>query len=146
MIKLKTFTLQEYNPDDIDHKSTMISLFNDKDTNTFMGNVEDFGKNILKAKDGYSNMYIAYKDDNPIGLVSLYFLDSKYEVCYAILPEYRQQGLASLLLGEYTDYIFNNTNIEDLYLYINKANRNSIIVANRNGYNKTAGVEYKRSK
>ena len=146
MIKLKDFELQEYKPDDIDHKSTIIYLFNDEETRKYMGNVEVFGKNILAAKDGYSNIYIAYKDNEPIGLVSLYYLDSKYEVCYAILPKYRHQHLASILLGEYTEYVFDNTDIEDLYLYINKGNRNSILVANNNGYTKTGGVEYKRSK
>ena len=144
MIELNTFILYEYDENNEEHNKTWDTLLKDPNFILFLGN--DFGTNIKKATDEYSNIYIVYKEGIPIGMSSLYYLDNKYEVCYAIIPEYRSKGLATLLLDEFTNYIFNNTSINDLYLYINDDNNKSIRVANKCGYNKTNNLEYKKSK
>lgn len=146
MVKTKSFDLYEYDYNNLDLRSTLIKLSNDDSTKMFLGNLQIFIENVRKNFDPYSEVYIAYYHDNPIGLVSLNFLDSVYEICYAILPEMREKGFASSLLKEYTEYIFENTNIEELYLYINTANKVSAIVARNSGYERSRGIEYKRSK
>jgi len=146
MIKTDSFELHEYDSSNVDDRKTIITLFNDDKTRLFLGNIDAFIDNVRNNKDIYSNVYIASFKGEHIGLISLNYLQSKYEICYAILPEKRRQGLASLLLGEFTEYVFNNTDIKDLYLYINTANKSSLLVAYNNDYTKTNRIEYKRSK
>ena len=145
MINLSTYKLEEYDLKNIDHKSTLINLFNDKDTFKYMGNILSFTESIITSTDDISNIYIAYLDQKPVGFVSIYFLGEKYEICYAILPSERNKNIASTLLGEFTDFIFRNYPIDDLYLYINRENESSIKVAIKNDYVQNGIVEYKKS-
>ena len=146
MIKTDTFELHVYDSSNALDYKTIITLFNDEQTRLFLGNVVAFIENVRRNKDPFSEVYIAALNGESIGLISLNYLNTKYEICYAILPEKRKQGLASLLLGEFTEYVFNNTNIKDLYLYINTSNKSSLIVAYNNDYIKSNKIEYKRSK
>ena len=146
MIKTKSFDLYEYDYNNLDLRSVLINLSNDENTRYFLGNLDVFIENVRRNKDPFSEVYIATLNGEPIGLISLNYLKTKYEICYAILPEKRKQGLASLLLGEFTEYVFNNTNIKDLYLYINTSNKSSLIVAYNNDYIKSNKIEYKISK
>lgn len=148
MINLETFDLIEYNELDLDHRIVTINLWNDKSVSSFMGDIEEFIFNVINSKsdDNYNNIYLVEKNNSIIGLVSLYCLDTKYEICYAILEQYRNNHYASKLLKEFSNYVFNNTNIDNLYLYINKSNIVSLKVASNNGYLKTGDVEYKKGR
>lgn len=145
MIMLDSFNLEEFDEKDLDHKYILASLFNDSDTFKYMGNILDFKDNVLSAEDDISNFYIVYQGEKPIGFVSLYYLSEKYEICYAIIPEERKNGVATSLLGEFTNYVFSSYPIEDLYLYINKENEGSIKVAIKNNYIQNNLIEYKKS-
>lgn len=142
-----SFKFVECNLDDFEHKCSLIVLSNDKDVQEYLGDIFKVYENVI-AKKGidYSNVYMVYLDDKVVGLVTLYYLDNEYEICYAVLPEYRLKHYSSDILKEFTDYVFENTNINELYLYIKNKNVRSVKIATNNGYLKQSKIKYKKVK
>lgn len=78
--------------------------------------------------------YLFLIDNNIVGFFNVEKLHGYPEIQYAILKEYRNLGLGSMLLENLTTLMFLNTNCEKIYLMINRKNTPSLKVASKNGY------------
>lgn len=81
-------------------------------------------------------------EEDIIGFVSIYYSDNTYEISDGILPRYRGKGYSTILLNEFSSYIFTNTNIDSLYGYIDINNNSSIKSALKNEFVQIDEKEY----
>lgn len=72
-MKLDNFILKEYKEYDLYHRSIITLLNNDYYVNKYMGNLFLLQKNINKRKedDNLLNFYIAYYNDDIVGMICL---------------------------------------------------------------------------
>jgi len=146
---LEHFVLEKYDFNNYFHKLTVILMSNDYDVCKYIGNIdiliEEINNNSLE--NNYDCFYIVYKKDsvNPIGFISFRFSKDTniYYIIYGILPKERGNKLSSLLLREFTEYIFNKyLEVEEVTLQINKSNLISMKTALSSGYYKECGTRY----
>lgn len=150
-IELKNFYLENYNEYNNEHKSTMILIGNDKDSQKYLGNIDYMIHEIKRRRENNNTdeIYIVFENKkfaDPIGFISVSIIDGLFEISYGILPKYRGKGYASKILGEFSQYLFKNYEIEDLYLQINKENEGSIKVALKNGFDNERLTKYHRGR
>lgn len=136
-MKLDFFELQEYDFNNLNHRSVIIELYNDKDSRKYLGDLSYSIEMINKRKENnfLNNAFIAYRNNNPIGYISITTKENNYEISYGILPKYRGENLGMLLLQDFSLNIFKeNKNIDELSLIISKDNIKSRKTAISAGY------------
>lgn len=145
MMELDNFHLEEVNKDDNYHQKIIKELNSDPMVKKHLGSMNisiDFTeRNALKT--GIDVIYIAFYNNEAIGMISLNAVDNIYEISYAILSEYRNGYLASLLLQEFSEKVFENYSyINQLNLLILNINTASKKVAQLVGYKKEENSNY----
>ncbi len=141
-ILLSSFELELYNINNSIHNDVLNELWLDDNTKKYLYGKDEFINNILNGNNELNSIYLVKKDNNYIGFVSLYYCDNIYEVCDGILIDFRNKKYSSLLLNEFTKYIFNNTDIDRLYGYIDEDNIASIKSVLNIGFVKNDEKEY----
>ena len=93
IIKLDNFELYEFDYNNADHSELLFELLNDREVNKYLGNVDILIKRILSESDKvlYDSVYVVYRDI-PIGLITLDLVSKKFEICLALLSEYRYKA------------------------------------------------------
>lgn len=144
-IQLDNFLLEPYRKDNIDHRSVIITLGNDKGTQKYLGDLDYMIERIRQRRleNFVDEIYIAYYNDYPIGLASLSIFDGKYEISVGLLPEYRGQHLAPMLLSEFSEMTFEMyPDLESISIRVNTANESAIKSIDLSGYEKKSSTEY----
>ncbi len=134
---LDNFILEEYNEKNMEHKTVLVKLENDLKTQKYLGDLEILNEFIKENKNNglISNFYIVYFHYNPIGIITINQYNKFYEISYGILPEYRKQNFAVLLLKEFSKKLFKKyKEIDQLDLRINIKNIGSQRVATLAGF------------
>jgi len=146
MLKLDNFVLEEYN---YTHNKIIEELQIDQNTKKYLGDLK-FTISMIKKRNLENNIdkaYVAYYNNYPIGFITISYMDEKYQISYAILPEYRKQNLGSLLLQEFSEAIFQEySNIDELILKIKEDNIGSQNVAELAGFEKSAKETFTQRK
>ncbi|MGN1338241.1 MAG: GNAT family N-acetyltransferase [Candidatus Coprovivens sp.] len=143
-MELESFKLMEYN-DSIEHRRIIVELWNDEESRNFL---YDLSKEIryLEEKnflDKRNNAYIVYKDNNPIGYISLKGENNKFTISYGLIKEYRGKHLGTQLLREFTSKVLvTYSDIDKLILIIDNKNIGSKKVAINAGYQKESIIRY----
>lgn len=136
-MELDNFYLAEYNNRNIDHKTTIIELENDKDGKNYLGDLEYHVLMVNKRQEENpcNHAYIAYYDDIPVGFISITSKDDNYQISYGIRPKKRGEYLGALLLQEFSEKMFDiYPEIDKLTLIINNLNTGSKKTASLAGY------------
>ena len=146
---LKDFELVEYDEKDFEHKKAIIQLNNDANVYRFLGYIEMYINNCVKQgeKNGIDMFYIAKQNGEVIGFIALNVIGENFELSYAIVPNHRNKHLASLLLKEFSENVFEQYNyIDKLYLHINQQNTGSIKTAMLVGYQREDSTKYSKKR
>lgn len=149
MITLKDFILYEYDEKNYDHLVVIRSLCNDLLVQKFMGDIDSVIANInnKNQENHIDQLYIVKNNQNYIGIIYVNLLDNNnYYLSYALLHEYRGNHYSEKLLKEYTNYLFDHTPIETIYLSINPGNIASRKIAYHVGFNKNGTTKYSMSR
>lgn len=144
-MELDNFFLAEYDERNVDHKTTIIKLENDSTAKTYLGNLEYHIARINQRKEQNrcNHAYIAYYNDVPVGFISIYLEQEKYQISYGIIPEKRKEYLGALLLQEFSEELFEEyPEIETLTLLINNLNTGSKKTARLAGYTHESGITH----
>lgn len=144
-ISLDNFKLEKYNKYDGDHISTIETLAIDPNITKDFGNLEYMVTCIERRyrENFYDQLFIAYYKDHPIGFISTSLVDDTYDIRNGILTKYRGYHLSSLLLLEFSEYLFKiNSNIQELCIEINKENTEEIENALLIGYESIGRNKY----
>ena len=141
-IKLLDFDLELYDNNNINHTKLLDELWLSDGTKKYLYDKEEFINNIISGTGKYNCIYLVMLDSNYIGFVSLYYCDNTYEICDGIINKYRNKGYSTKILKEFSKYIFSNTNITELYGYIDENNIASIKSAINSGFVHKNGKEY----
>ena len=135
----------KYKSNNINHKSVIVKLVNDPISMRYLGDLS-YLITYLSNVNELDGFYVVNYNDEDIGIITLSKLDDKYFVTYGLIPEYRGNHLASVLLNEFSSKIFeDNEDINELYLSINKQNIASRKTASSAGYLKENEMRFKRS-
>ena len=144
-VYLDNFVLEDYDEFDYNHKCTIMELSNDIDARNYLYDVK-WKMDAVKrrSEDNPLNLaYVAFYNDYPIGIITLSYINREYYISYGILPEYRKQYLASLLLQEFSEYLFTTyPEIDALNLSIVEKNTGSVHTAKRVGYERITNPRY----
>lgn len=140
-MKLKSFNLEQLDLNNQEHKSMLISLFNDSDVLNTLGYMDILIDEYLDKK---LNFYVLYKNDIKcyIGIILFISICDSLDIRYGILPNFRGFGYASILLKEVSDFLKENSDINTLSLFINPSNIASIKVALNSDFKKNGTVKY----
>lgn len=106
-------------------------------------------RKIIKDKTIMKNVPFHFKKSHfflvngeIVGFYNIEQIHDYPEIQYAILKEYRNLNYGSLLLEKITSLIFENSDINRIYLMIHKENLSSIKVAIKNGYRIDEELQY----
>lgn len=77
-----------------------------------------------------------------VGFYNIEKIHDYPEIQYAILKEYRNLNYGSLLLEKITSLIFEDSDVNRIYLMIHKQNISSMKVAIKNGYRMDEELQY----
>ena len=144
-MELDNFYLAEYDGKNIDHKTTIIELENDKNGKQYLGNLEYHiaAVNRRKEESRCNHAYVAYYADIPIGFISITNKNESYQISYGIRPKSRGEHLGALLLQEFSEKMFEiYPEIDKLTLIINNLNTGSKKTADLAGYTQENSVRH----
>lgn len=141
---LDNFTLIEYDPNRSEQKHIVDRLKQEPAVNKYLGDLQYLALRIAQRKEEnkYNLLFLAYYDENPIGFISLTYLEESYQISSALFKEYRGQNLGSLLLQEFSEKIFEEYPIDKLILKINNENIAGQKAAELGGYDKEDSTTY----
>lgn len=151
MIKLRNFNLEKI--DKIKHYSLLMKLNRDKNINKYISHnfISFLDKHEAKSDDKMEigKAYVVNKDKKNIGVVGTLDMSSTgvVEVWYSIDKDLREKGYGEKVLAQVTPYLIENIKgLNDIELKIDKNNKASKKVAERNGYilddeNKELGID-----
>lgn len=129
-IFLDNFILEEYNFHNSAHKEVIYEL--NQDCQKYLGNLffmieRSFQRQEINQEN---NFFIAYYNDDVIGIISLKVENQIYEISIGIRKKYRHQYLGTLLLQEFSEKLFEiYPHLQQLSLKIDSTNTNSIKAA-----------------
>lgn len=142
-MELNSFKLIEYDQKNIDHRRVAVELSNEKNGNYYFGDIDYRISELKKYNSPYNKAYIAYYLDIAIGYISLAHKEDRYEVSYSIVPKYRGNHLASYLLKEFSEKIFEiYPEIDKITLLISNLNTPSKKTALNANYKKETSSRY----
>lgn len=151
MIKLRNFNLEKI--DKIKHYSLLMKLNRDKNINKYISHnfISFLDKHEAESDDKMEigKAYVVNKDKKNIGVVGTLDMSSTgvVEVWYSIDKDLRGKGYGEKVLAQVTPYLIENIKgLNDIELKIDKNNKASKKVAERNGYilddeNKELGID-----
>lgn len=141
---LDNFTLIEYDPNRSEQKYLVDRLKQEPAVNKYLGDLQYMALRIAQRKEEnqYNLLFLAYYDEDPIGFISLTYLDESYQISSALFKEYRGQNLGSLLLQEFSEKVFEEFPIDKLVLKINSENIAGQKAAELVGYDKEDSTTY----
>lgn len=145
MLELEHFKLKYFNNYDEIHKTVIVELFNDRAGKMFLGDLMYANAMIERRKEeDYRNCaYIAYRNNDAVAYISLSIKDNSYQISCGVRPKYRGMHIATVLLEDFTNKIFEKyDDINELTLIINNLNTGSQRVALNVGYEKVNSVKY----
>ena len=140
-MELDSFILEKYDSSRKLHQEIVTSLMQSQN-NEYLGNIYYMIESIYKRKANdfrhLNEVFIAYYNDYPIGLISITYLNERQEISIGILEKYRHQYLGSLLTFEFMEKIFElYPDINELYGVIDGKNINSQKMAKKIGSENT---------
>ena len=149
-MNLDNFYLAPYNGGNMEHRNIFLKLWNDKAGKEYLGDLEYNIKTIRQTKkeDSRNEFYIAYYGDQqnnyrPVGFIALTTMNNDFEITSGIIPEFRHQHMAALLLEDFTEKIFESySDIDELTLRIKDSNVPSKKTAQLVGYVKRDREKY----
>lgn len=144
-MELSTFKLEQYDDDKLEHRRTLVELWNDPISREYLYDLTKETRYIdeKNLEDNRNNAYIVYFENEIIGYISIMGENNRFHISYGITPEHRGKKLASPLLKEFTSEIFKNyETIDELVLVINRKNIVSQKVATNAGYQKDSIIRY----
>lgn len=146
-MKLDNFVLEKYSEYDDIHNEVLNNLGSDNATKKYLGDLRYAIFRIEQRKQEYdcNAFYIAFYNDYPIGYISLTNIKYSFQISSAILPKYRGQHFAALLLQEFSEKVFETYSyIDKLDLVIENKNIGSIKSAELAGYEKEGNAYSQR--
>ena len=136
-MELDSFILEKYDSSRKLHQEIVDSLMQSQNSE-YLGNIHYMIESIYKRKANdfrhLNEVFIAYYNDYPIGLISITYLNERQEISIGILEKYRHQYLGSLLTFEFMEKIFElYPDINELYEVVDDKNSNSQKLVQRIG-------------
>ena len=136
-MELDSFILEKYDSSRKLHQEIVTSLMRSQNSE-YLGNIHYMIESIYKRKANdfrhLNEVFIAYYNDYPIGLISITYLNERQEISIGILEKYRHQYLGSLLTFEFMEKIFElYPDINKLYEVVDDKNSNSQKLVQRIG-------------
>lgn len=144
-VELDSFFLIEFCPDNLEHQQILQQIEATPDGQKFLGNLSYAIQRIHQRREvhPFNMAYIVYFFDEPMGYISISFLEEQYQISYGIIPEMQGQYLGSFLLMEFSDFLFQRfPEIQKLILKIKQDNLGSIKLAQKVGYEKEDSETY----
>lgn len=140
-MELDSFILEKYDSSRKLHQEIVTSLMQSQNSE-YLGNIYYMIESIYKRKINdlrhLNEVFIAYYNDYPVGLISITYLNERQEISIGILEKYRHQYLGSLLTFEFMEKIFElYPDINELYGVIDGKNINSQKMAKKIGSENT---------
>ena len=139
MINLRTINLEKV--DKIKHYNLIMKLNRDKGVNDYISHdfISFLDKYAAETDDKMEigKCYVVNKDKKNIGVVGTLDMSSTgvVEVWYSIDKDLRGKGYGEKVLAQVTPYLIENIKgLNDIELRINKNNKASKKVAEKNGY------------
>lgn len=136
-MELDSFILEKYDSSRKLHQEIITSLMQSQNSE-YLGNIHYMIESIYKRKANdfrhLNEVFIAYYNDYPVGLISITYLNERQEISIGILEKYRHQYLGSLLTFEFMEKIFElYPDINELYEVVDDKNSNSQKLVQRIG-------------
>ncbi len=140
-MELDNFILEKYDSSRKLNQEIVTSLMQSQNSE-YLGNIHYMIESIYKRKAydfrHLNEVFIAYYNDYPVGLISITYLNERQEISIGILEKYRHQYLGSLLTFEFMEKIFElYPDINELYGVIDGKNINSQKMAKKIGSENT---------
>ena len=140
-MELDSFILEKYDSSRKLHQEIVASLMQSQNSE-YLGNIHYMIESIYKRKANdfrhLNEVFIAYYNDYPIGLISITYLNERQEISIGILEKYRHQYLGSLLTFEFMEKIFElYPDINELYEVVDDKNSDSQKLVQRIGGEET---------
>lgn len=131
---------RKYNRTLLEDNNFFKEIYSDENHITYFGNES---LNIIKETDNsiYGNVYIFFNSNNErIGYVEIsdcIYRDGLNSVTlyYAVLPKFRGHKYGSKMINVITEYLFNNTDVNNIIMNIDSENKASIKSVQLAGYN-----------
>lgn len=148
-MNLDNFYLAKYDNGNIDHKTVVVELYNDRNAKQYLGDLEYQVQMIQKRReeDIHNTAYIAYYAEDPVGYISFTYKDDSYQISYGIRPKFRGEHLGALLLQEFSEKMFEvYPEVDTLTLMIHNLNTGSKKTASLAGFtqeNSTRHVQHR---
>jgi len=136
-LELENFLLIEYDANNKRHQDVIATINSTENGKKYLGNLYYTIQRIYQRRESnsFNIPYIVYYLDEPMGYISLSYIDNSYQISYGIIPKYQGQYLGSELLMEFSDILFEMyPNIDKLSLKISNDNIGSIKLATKVGY------------
>ena len=142
---MEYFKLEEYEFLNWEHRRTLIELTNDINVRTYFNDFERYVNNIIEhgKENNINKAYVVSKEDEIVGMIMIDYLDPRYYISYALLPNKRHERLGTLLLSDFVEYLFQSgLDIDKLFLEINASNVASIKTALNVGFQRYGKTGY----
>lgn len=141
--------IKKYDEKDLDHRYIMVSLDNDEQFNKFIGDsyylIANMDANKRRGLD--NQIYIAYIDNEPVGLLEHDILDEKIYIKVGIIPDKRGNHYGRTILSYFLDYLFSMyPGSQEIYASINPNNLASIKTFNSLGFEAINKIRYVKSR
>lgn len=143
-IDLNIFELEAFNASKSTHVMCIDKLNQDPKVQKYLGNLFYMIERINRRREDnfVDQIYIVYFHDKIIGFISISIIDDMPLISSALLKEYRGEAIGGLLLQNFTYYLQDYYNFEEIYLQIKDDNKVSQSVAKFVGYNHVSGENY----
>lgn len=142
---METITIEKYDKDSFEHRYVTVLLDNDYDFHKYVGDIFHLLKNMKeKQASGYvDEIYIAYANQEPIGLVELRLLNGHPYISVGIIPKCRGKHYGKRLISYFIAYLFQlHQEFEAIYASINAENHVSINKVLSLGFERLSKTKY----
>ena len=145
MVKIDFFELEPYSKYDFNHNRVIDELSIDYRASKYLGDIRFMIQMIekRKAENHIDEMYMAIKNGEYVGFISLSVIENRYEVSIGLLPKFRGENLAVLLTTDFVEHVFEwYPELDEVYAKIDPNNTASIKAAINSGFEQGYGGRY----
>ena len=145
MVKIDFFELEPYSKYDFNHNRVIDELSIDYRASKYLGDIRFMIQMIekRKAENHIDEMYMAIKNGEYVGFISLSVIEDRYEVSIGLLPKFRGENLAVLLTTDFVEHVFEwYPELDEVYAKIDPNNTASIKAAINSGFEQGYGGIY----
>lgn len=145
MVKIDFFELEPYSKYDFNHNRVIDELSIDYRASKYLGDIRFMIQMIekRKAENHIDEMYMAIKNGEYVGFISLSVIEDRYEVSIGLLPKFRGENLAVLLTTDFVEHVFEwYPELDEVYAKIDPNNTASIKAAINSGFEQGYGGRY----